>query len=213
MVIKTTSTAPAAKSSCAVLKISPDATCGGKTGYTCRGSTFGNCCSSSGWCGSSSAYCGTGCNPLAGTCTGQTSPVDTCIVAAAPSATTQTAPASAPLAMSKDARCGPDFKQTCSNSVFGSCCSRYGYCGSTTSYCATGCQVGYGLCSSSAKRAHNRRQGPGAAGPDYTMPPVPVGTVTVTTGQVQTVTVTPASGIATTTVYSGVSTLTVTSSV
>ncbi len=54
-------------------KVSPDATCGGQTGYTCLGSIFGNCCSSSGWCGSTAAYCGTGCNNSWGTCTGSSS--------------------------------------------------------------------------------------------------------------------------------------------
>lgn len=50
-------------------KISTDGSCGGVNGYTCQGSTFGNCCSTYGFCGSSTAYCGTGCNPLFGTCT------------------------------------------------------------------------------------------------------------------------------------------------
>ncbi|KAF1849606.1 carbohydrate-binding module family 18 protein, partial [Cucurbitaria berberidis CBS 394.84] len=50
------------------LKISPDATCGGKTGYTCLGSKFGNCCSQYGWCGTTTAYCGAGCQTKSGTC-------------------------------------------------------------------------------------------------------------------------------------------------
>ena len=29
--------------------VSPDATCGGTKGYTCLGSSFGNCCSTNGW--------------------------------------------------------------------------------------------------------------------------------------------------------------------
>lgn len=29
--------------------VSPDATCGGAKGYTCLGSSFGNCCSPNGW--------------------------------------------------------------------------------------------------------------------------------------------------------------------
>ena len=49
-------------------KVSTDATCGGTNGYTCLGSTFGNCCSSGGWCGSTSAYCGTGCQSGFGNC-------------------------------------------------------------------------------------------------------------------------------------------------
>ncbi|KAL5866620.1 hypothetical protein ACKVWC_010513 [Pyricularia oryzae] len=49
------SAAPANQSP--VLKVSPDATCGGNTGNTCQGSAFGNCCSVNGWCGSTAAYC------------------------------------------------------------------------------------------------------------------------------------------------------------
>jgi len=50
-------------------KVTTDATCGGTNGFTCQGSTFGNCCSVNGWCGSTAAYCGTGCQPAFGTCT------------------------------------------------------------------------------------------------------------------------------------------------
>jgi len=46
--------------------ISTDGSCGKL--ITCRGSTFGNCCSSYGWCGSTAAYCGTGCQPNFGIC-------------------------------------------------------------------------------------------------------------------------------------------------
>ncbi|KAF2028980.1 hypothetical protein EK21DRAFT_90197 [Setomelanomma holmii] len=35
---------------------------------------------------------------------------------------------------------------TCAGSVFGNCCSQYGWCGSTSAYCGTGCQSGYGTC-------------------------------------------------------------------
>ncbi|CAO2648425.1 Nn.00g076920.m01.CDS01 [Neocucurbitaria sp. VM-36] len=50
--------------------VSTDGTCAGTQGYTCQGSSFGNCCSQYGWCGSSTAHCGTGCNSAFGTCTG-----------------------------------------------------------------------------------------------------------------------------------------------
>ncbi|KAJ9156077.1 carbohydrate-binding module family 50 protein [Pleurostoma richardsiae] len=50
-------------------KISPDGTCGGSQGYTCSGSQFGSCCSSSDYCGSTSDYCGSGCQSSFGTCT------------------------------------------------------------------------------------------------------------------------------------------------
>ncbi|TAQ87558.1 hypothetical protein B7494_g4133 [Chlorociboria aeruginascens] len=50
------------------LKVSLDATCGGSTGQTCMGSTFGNCCSHVGWCGSNDDYCYHGCQTGFGTC-------------------------------------------------------------------------------------------------------------------------------------------------
>ncbi|KAL8905373.1 MAG: hypothetical protein Q9207_002684 [Kuettlingeria erythrocarpa] len=69
--------------------ITPDATCGGANGYTCQGSSFGNCCSVNGWCGSTSAYCGTGCQSNFGSCTGTTTP---------PTITKTTPPTSSPTA-------------------------------------------------------------------------------------------------------------------
>ncbi|TGO13015.1 hypothetical protein BTUL_0078g00240 [Botrytis tulipae] len=60
-----TSTTPKATAT-ASLKVSTDASCG--NGYTCNGSSFGNCCSQYGWCGSTSTYCGTGCQSGFGTC-------------------------------------------------------------------------------------------------------------------------------------------------
>ncbi|GAB7346912.1 hypothetical protein MBLNU459_g1983t2 [Dothideomycetes sp. NU459] len=59
------STSSAAASPTAV---STDASCGGTTGFTCQGSTFGNCCSKYGFCGSTNAYCGTDCQSGFGTC-------------------------------------------------------------------------------------------------------------------------------------------------
>ncbi|KAF2660521.1 carbohydrate esterase family 4 protein [Lophiostoma macrostomum CBS 122681] len=51
------------------VKVSTDGACGGTSGKTCKGSTFGTCCSQYGYCGSTSAYCGTGCLTGFGTCT------------------------------------------------------------------------------------------------------------------------------------------------
>ncbi|KAF3006434.1 hypothetical protein E8E13_001912 [Curvularia kusanoi] len=54
----------------------------------------------------------------------------------------------ATLPISGDGQCGSSSGQTCMDSVFGSCCSLYGFCGSTDIYCLTteGCQSGYGKC-------------------------------------------------------------------
>lgn len=48
---------------------------------------------------------------------------------------------------STDAICGAfNGSTTCAGSPFGSCCSQFGYCGSSDIHCGTGCQVGYGTC-------------------------------------------------------------------
>jgi hypothetical protein len=45
-------------------------------------------------------------------------------------------------------RCGSTFGLTCQGSSFGSCCSQYNYCGTTSGYCGSGCQSAYGSCNS-----------------------------------------------------------------
>lgn len=47
---------------------SPDGTCGGDTGFTCKDSGFGDCCSQYHWCGSSKVHCGAGCEAGFGDC-------------------------------------------------------------------------------------------------------------------------------------------------
>ncbi|KAI6973289.1 hypothetical protein KC329_g12339 [Hortaea werneckii] len=42
--------------------------CGGNSGYTCKGSKFGQCCSIHGWCGKSDDYCDIYCDPQHGKC-------------------------------------------------------------------------------------------------------------------------------------------------
>jgi hypothetical protein len=42
--------------------------CGGNTGFTCKGSKFGKCCSIYGWCGRGESYCGQACDPISGAC-------------------------------------------------------------------------------------------------------------------------------------------------
>lgn len=96
--------------------ISTDGRCGPDNGgLTCVGSSFGNCCSGSGYCGSTEDYCGTGC--VSGDCTvnGTTT----------------------------NGRCGAGFYgATCAGTDFGSCCSAGGYCGDTDAHCGDGCQSG-----------------------------------------------------------------------
>ena len=50
------------------LTASVNGRCGGSSGYTCKGSGFGQCCSIYGWCGRGDAHCGDACDPLRGIC-------------------------------------------------------------------------------------------------------------------------------------------------
>ncbi|KAI1333889.1 concanavalin A-like lectin/glucanase domain-containing protein [Xylariaceae sp. FL0016] len=50
------------------------------------------------------------------------------------------------LPISPNGHCGKDSKKICKGSLFGDCCSFYGYCGNTTEYCGLGCQSGFGIC-------------------------------------------------------------------
>jgi len=96
---------------------STDGTCGGATGYTCTGTTYGTCCSPYGYCGSTTAHCGGGCQPTFGTCTG----------------TNET----------PDGSCGPAFNNYICTPNFGNCCSASGWCGNSGAYCGAGCQGSY----------------------------------------------------------------------
>ncbi|KAK6523256.1 hypothetical protein TWF694_006145 [Orbilia ellipsospora] len=123
---KTTTTSTKITTTPAATPTSTDGSCGGTKGYTCAGTTFGNCCSSSGFCGKTGVFCGEGC---------QTKWSSGC----------QTTNIS-----SNNGRCGvisgsPTY--TCVGGQFdGMCCSSSGYCGDTSSYCGTGCQSKYGKC-------------------------------------------------------------------
>ncbi|KAF2019070.1 carbohydrate esterase family 4 protein [Aaosphaeria arxii CBS 175.79] len=123
-------------------KVSTDGSCGGTNGFTCKGSSFGNCCSQYGWCGSTVDHCGTGCNPSFGTC-GSSSNTPTTTTATRPPTSTPTNKV-----ISNDGTCGGTGQMTCKDSPFGNCCSQYGWCGSTTDHCGTGCQSAFGTCGS-----------------------------------------------------------------
>lgn len=49
--------------------------CGANTGFTCKGSGFGGCCSIYGWCGRGEDYCGQACDPIAGDCNDPFEPI------------------------------------------------------------------------------------------------------------------------------------------
>ncbi|KAH7029905.1 uncharacterized protein B0I36DRAFT_291706 [Microdochium trichocladiopsis] len=101
--------------------ISVDGLCGGAQRLTCKGSAFGDCCSSGGWCGSTDGHCKAGCQASFGTCTGSN--------------------------FSADGSCGPDKgSKTCTGSGFGTCCSSAGFGGSMAAHCGSGCRPNFGTC-------------------------------------------------------------------
>jgi hypothetical protein len=80
--------------------VSRNARCGASFGLTCRGSSYGNCCSQYGYCGSTSSYCGDGCQTGYGSCNSIPAP-----------------------SISQNGRCGQDFGgATCQGSRYGNCC-------------------------------------------------------------------------------------------
>ncbi|KAF2720855.1 carbohydrate-binding module family 18 protein [Polychaeton citri CBS 116435] len=101
-------------------KTSPDGTCGGGNGYECKGSAFGDCCSSSGFCGNTTSFCGGGCQSEFGTCSASRT--------------------------SSDGTCGGVVGFDCPGSAKGDCCSSAGFCGNTTAFCGSGCQSAFGRC-------------------------------------------------------------------
>ncbi|KAL7904701.1 carbohydrate esterase family 4 protein [Trichoderma velutinum] len=105
------------------LNVSTDQTCGGKNGTTCKGSVFGDCCSFYGYCGKTAEYCGTGCDRNFGDCTP---------LGDVPNTT--------------NGLCGSAHAATCLHFGNKTCCSKYGYCGSSGDHCGDGCQKGYGRC-------------------------------------------------------------------
>ncbi|KKF92177.1 Lectin-B [Ceratocystis platani] len=122
----------------AELALSPDGSCGGKTGYTCTGS---NCCSKWGWCGGTSEYCGAGCQTGFGRCDSDA----TSSSKSSDAPKEVEAPKTAELAPSPDGSCGGKTGYTCTGS---NCCSKWGWCGATSQYCGAGCQTGFGRCDS-----------------------------------------------------------------
>ncbi|KAH7070252.1 carbohydrate-binding module family 18 protein [Paraphoma chrysanthemicola] len=151
---------------------SSDGTCGpGASHATCEGTAFGSCCSTSGYCGSNIDYCGAG-NCASGACSGDGTGVTTdgtcsptiscnnpsfgpcCSTSGycgstkdycGPGNCSSGACDANEGGLSTDGSCGPNFagNKICTGTQFGSCCSNYGYCGSTDDYCsASNCHSG-----------------------------------------------------------------------
>jgi hypothetical protein len=69
---------------------------------------------------------------------------------------TTTTPGSTPTggsgSVSTDGSCGGTKGFKCTGSSFGNCCSQYGWCGSTSDHCGTGCNSVFGTCGSSTPK-------------------------------------------------------------
>ncbi|GKT47910.1 chitin deacetylase ARB_04768 [Colletotrichum spaethianum] len=99
---------------------------------------------------SSASLTGAGSSSTVGTSTRSTS--SSAAVSAAGSSTgsaaSSAASSSSTLPVSTDGTCGASNGRQCFGSSAGNCCSQYGWCGSTTEHCGTGCQSAYGTCNS-----------------------------------------------------------------
>ncbi|KAI1443975.1 carbohydrate-binding module family 18 [Annulohypoxylon stygium] len=136
--------------------VSPDLTCGntgaGTEGYTCPDSL---CCSQYGYCGNTTNYCSTGCQDQFGICGGSGGDGDE--------------PGD-----DGDGGVSPDL--TCGTTGAGEngyicptgmCCSQYGYCGNSTDYCETGCQIAFGICADGSGGNNTGSNTDGRCGPDF----------------------------------------------
>ncbi|OLN83704.1 Chitin deacetylase-like protein 9 [Colletotrichum chlorophyti] len=124
--VATSATRTASSPASTNTQVSINGACGAAAGnVNCLGSTFGDCCSPYNYCGNTTAHCDAGCQSDFGRCSG----------------------AGADLRVSLNGACGSSANgATCAGSTFGNCCSQYGYCGSSTAHCGTGCQSTYGSC-------------------------------------------------------------------
>ncbi|KAF2429133.1 hypothetical protein EJ08DRAFT_650705 [Tothia fuscella] len=104
--------------------VSTNGACGGSGRFKCDGSTYGDCCSSSGFCGKGISFCAQGC---------QRNFSSACLTTSIPSL---------------NGECGQRKGGfSCTGGPFdGECCSSDGYCGNLDGYCRLGCQTGFGKC-------------------------------------------------------------------
>ncbi|OUM57138.1 carbohydrate-binding module family 18 protein, partial [Piromyces sp. E2] len=110
----------------------------------------GLCCSKYGWCDSTPDHCGVGCQSKFGisysdfnfnNSSGNTKPTST------KKNTSQPTSVSGDLPISYD-QCGKSVGKRCAP---GSCCSKYGWCGTSAEYCDTNCQSEFGDCRGSLR--------------------------------------------------------------
>ena len=117
---------------CRLNNISTDGRCGpNNDGVVCP---KGQCCSLYGWCGTSNEFCGHGCLKNYGHCI-----------------STSDNQSNSDDNISYDGRCSNNGRR-CPN---GQCCSKYGWCGTGSSFCGNGCQYKYGSCDSNISSSSN----------------------------------------------------------
>lgn len=121
-----------------------DGRCGAGFGNAPCSSDYGKCCSQYSWCGTSAAHCGDGCQN--GACDKAPGLVSSSNLSS--SSTTVASISGLPTSLvSTNGTCGPsNSDKICNGSVFGKCCSRYGYCGRGAAHCGQGCKKMYGTC-------------------------------------------------------------------
>ncbi|KAF2182165.1 carbohydrate esterase family 4 protein [Zopfia rhizophila CBS 207.26] len=73
-----------------------------------------------------------------------------------PSSTTSSARPTSTAKTSPDGTCGGTNGYTCIGFELGSCCSQYGWCGSTSDHCGTGCNNNFGTCGSGSSASSVR---------------------------------------------------------
>ncbi|KAF6833307.1 polysaccharide deacetylase [Colletotrichum plurivorum] len=146
---------------------SKDGRCGPNFGFTtCANEPGATCCSSAGWCGNTADHCGASCQPLYGNCAVSTPRLSTSSVRSSSSsrpassstrvssstkASSATTPSGTP-PPSTNGRCGAtQGGTTCIKEPGATCCSQYGWCGSSADHCGTGCQAPFGTCGTSNK--------------------------------------------------------------
>ncbi|ORX44802.1 hypothetical protein BCR32DRAFT_298657 [Anaeromyces robustus] len=90
------------------------------------------CCSQYSYCGDTEEHCGTGCQSEFGKCG---------------NANTTTPKSDYPI--SKNGNCGSKHGTRCPE---GECCSKFGYCGTSTDYCGSNCQSDFGNCGTTSNQ-------------------------------------------------------------
>jgi len=119
-----------------VTKISTNGRCGSEYGKCPKD----YCCSKYGWCNTTKEHCDVdhGCQAKYGSCKKYTT------VTTKKSTTTKktTTKKTTTIGYSSSGKCGKDYGK-CKDSK---CCSKYGWCGTDSNYCSSGCQKDFGKC-------------------------------------------------------------------